>query len=738
MKHLAAKLTCVLVAHAMLTGARKPAVSNLAAQKELAAVVASFEKLQKDIKERKSGFAARIKKPGFDPQEAVRLDRMFDSAANSAAGLAEKHARIAVKTGKKNARPPAWPAKIKQLHNSWIKQTLNSGEQPQSSRNAHLASLRLMQVIMGRTQDEAAIAAYRPRLARLFQLSGLHADAVRAYMQLADSEGQPSRRISYLNNAAVSQSVLAAWPVTPPWLDVASGKNPGPGTAHTKIATRTELKDIYTRLANERGGRDNDSNWQLDAHAGLIDWVAGQQVAAIELWRQRLGSQAALRSGMASHRSQAGGFALKWYRQQKAWSDLESTARQAMSLNWRPMYGKNKINPVEMLGDALFEGGKAQLSGGESATAVAKLTEFTANFRKDRRFEEALFLRGKAERSARKFIEALETFKQFTTIFSRSRFDEEANRIGFELATDMADEEAGMAFGRRYVAIHGRKPAGRSITEAYASLAMGRGFYQEGVTTMEKLAQGESNKEARTAAMAKLMDLQNLIGQTGDALITAGKLQKMGSLPPEIQLRVARAQARAASAANNKVLILRARDDAMRANRAISDGDQQTRDALGEVLFIAAELKGRGEVDEVFNLEVRNPTAHLITQENKYNQVKAAYDSVCGTGRNLWCGPALYRTARVAERFREAAGDLSIADTLASEEVDSFNQKKAALLKRWTDEASAADAQAAELANQGIAAPGYTLTIQLGSGADLVLDDRTISGIHGYIQLDAR
>jgi hypothetical protein len=205
-----------------------------------------------------------------------------------------------------------------------------------------------------------------------------------------------------------------------------------------------------------------------------------------------------------------------------------------------------------------------------------------------------------------------------------------------------------------------------------------------------------------------------------------------------VKLRIARAQARAAAAASNSGLIARARNDAAKVWSAIGEGDQPARDAYGEVLFIAAEVKGRTDVEEIFSLEVRNPEAHLGVQESKYNQAKAAYDAVCAIGRNVWCAPALYRTARLADRFRVATNELGIAETLAEGVVGSFKRKKEALINRWAQEAKGADAQAAELANQGMATPGYALTIQLGAGADLILDDRTISGIHGYTQLDAR
>ncbi|NBQ53569.1 MAG: hypothetical protein EBU49_08320, partial [Proteobacteria bacterium] len=467
----------------------KPAIDAAALKTTLAAITSDFQKLEKGLRQQKDNFSKGIRRPGFDPQEAVRLDRLFQNEIRNAAKLDEKWVKASQKGGKSNAKKLNWEAKITRLHVQWVKQAMAAGENPKASKSAHLASLKLMQTVIARSENESELAGFRPRLARLYQLSEKHADAVRAFLELADPQRttDAQRRIQYLTSAATSQSVLAHWPSTPPWREVAEGKLKE--AAHSGgPAARKDLKEIFIRLAQEQGGIDNTSNWTFDAHIGLIDWTAGQIQEAMDLWKPRLNSQAALNGKMANHRAQAAGFTLVELRAKKSWQELESTARQAIALRWTPAHGKRKINPVEMLGDALFEGGKALLSAGDATNAEGKFAEFTGSFKKDKRYEEAFFLRGKAERGARHFIEALTTFKDFIGKFQRSRFDEEATRSGFDLATDMADEESGLYLGKHYMTSHSKSDQAQRITESYAQLALGNGFYGDGVTALESLA----------------------------------------------------------------------------------------------------------------------------------------------------------------------------------------------------------------------------------------------------------
>ena len=716
----------------------KPAIDGAALKTTLAAITSDFQKLEKNLQQRKINFSKGLRKPGFDPQEAVRLDRQFLNGIQNAAKLNEKWIKASQKGGRPNAKAHNWETKITRLHAQWINQAMAAGENPKAGKSAHLASLKLMLTVIARSEDESDLASFRPRLARLYQLSEKHADAVRAFMELADPQRTTDarRRIQYLTSAAASQSVLAHWPVTPPWREVADGKLKE--AAHSADpGARKELKDIFTRLAQEQGGIDNTLNWTFDAHIGLIDWTAGQIQEAMDLWKPRLNSQAALNEKMANHRAQAAGFTLVELRAKKSWPELESTARQGIALRWRPAHGKRKIDPIEMLGDALFEGGKALLSAGDAANAEIKFAEFTGSFKKDRRYEEAFFLRGKAESGARHFIEALTTFKDFIGRFPRSRFNEEATRTGFDLATDMADEESGLYLGKHYMNSHSNSDQARRITDAYAQLALGNGFYGDGVAALESLAAKVKGKSARAEALARILDIQVLVATPSSILETADRLIRLGNLPPEIMLRVFRAQARAASASNKKGMISRAKSEGAKLWARLGDSDQQNRDAWGEILFIEAEVNGNKEVAEVFSLEIRDPIAHLVRTGTEYDQIKAGYDGVCTIGRNLYCAAALFRIARVAERFQTGIVDLGIADTLEAEVVEQFKTRKAELISRWQKDAAAADNQASELAGQGMAPTGYATAIQLG-GADLILDDRTVAGFHGFTQIDVR
>ncbi len=722
----------------------KQALDPEALKKVLGAVTAEFQKLEKNLKYRKGDFLVDLRKPGFDPADAVRLDSHFQKQIQSAANLDTRWLKSAHKGGRKNPKSQNWERKISREHEVWVKQTMAAGENPKASRNSHLASLKLMQSVVGRTQDETALAAFRPRVAGLYQISGQHSDAVRAYLELADPGRTTNAplRIRYLNRAATSQAILASWPSiqAAPWRDVASGKIKAAGTRNVTSdrGQRKELKEILARLSQEQGGIDNLANWNYDAQIGLIDWSGGQFQEAMDLWKLRLNSQASLNSKLADHRSQAGGFTLVKLRETKSWAELETAARQGIALRWKPAYGNRKIDAMGMLGDAVFEGGKALLIAGDAANAEIKLADFTANFKKDSRYEEAFFLRGKSERGARHFVDALVTFKDFTGRFPRSRFAEEATRTGFELSTDMADEESGLYFGKRYMTMHSNGERGRQITEAYAQLALGNGFYGDGIAALEKLAGKIKSTATRTDALARILDIQILIGSPESVLETANRLMRLGNLTPSIQMRVFRAQARAAAATGKNHLLARARTGGAKLWANLGESDQQNRDAWGEVLFIDADSRGHKELAEAFSLSVRDPHAHLIRIESEYNKIKGDYDQVCAIGRNIYCAAALFRTARVAERFTNGIADLGIADTLEAEVVDRFKNKKTQLTEQWKKDVSAADAQAGELAGQGAAAPGYALAIQLGGGADLILDDRTISGLHGFTQIDAR
>jgi TolA-binding protein len=712
--------------------------------KALSAVTAEFQKLEKTLQSRRSEFTSKTRKSRFDPQDSVRLDQRFMTASREARVLEEKWARIDARGGTtpRRAKKPGdlgWERKITRAHDQWLRQTLAAGENPRASTSMHLASLRLMQAVISRTHDDAALNGFRPRLARLYQLCERHADAVRAFLELADPSrtADSAQRIRYLESAIASQTILASWPVNPPWNEVATGKLKGAGPG----SQRKELKEIYSRVAQEKGGADNTGNWFYDAHAGLMDWAAGQSSDAIDAWKTRLASQASLGAKSQVHRSQAGGFTLRHHHGKKAWAELEAAARQAMSLGWRPAFGPHKVDPAAMLGDALFEGGKSLLDAGNAAAAAAKLKEFTASFKKDKRFEEALFLRGKAERGASQFEEALATFKEFAARFQKSRFDEEATRIGFELSTDMADEESGLYFGKRYTLSHAKSESAPAIIESYARLALGNGFYSDGTSALEKLAKGVKGPDARAQAMARILDIQTLVASPESILETAGRLLKMGNLTPEIQLRAFRAQARAAASAGqagSAGIISRAKQDAGRVVSTMGEGDQATRDAWGEILFIDAETRGHVDLSEAFSLGIADPYSYLTRGEADYNRIKAGYDGVCAIGRNLWCAAALFQTARVAEKFEAATRDLRIAETLEADVVERFKAKKAEMMDRWKKDVATGDSQAAELAAQGIAPPQYALAIQLGGGADLVLDDRTIGGLHAFTQIDAR
>jgi len=306
------------------------------------------------------------------------------------------------------------------------------------------------------------------------------------------------------------------------------------------------------------------------------------------------------------------------------------------------------------------------------------------------------------------------------------------------LSTDMAEEESGLYFGKRYTLSYARGETGAGITESYAQLALGNGFYSDGISALEKLAKGSRGAQARADAMARILDIQTLVASPESILDTASRLLKMGNLTPGARMRAFRAKARAGAASGQPQVVARAKQDAARIEPETGEDDQATRDARGEILFIDAETRGQLELNEVFSLGVADPYAHLTRSEAEYNRIKSGYESVCATGRNIWCAAALFRSARVAEKFEAAVSSLGIAETLEAEVVERFKEKKSGLLDRWKKDAATSDSQAAELASQGMAAPHYALAIQLGGGADLILDDRTIGGLHGFTQIDAR
>lgn len=716
----------------------KPAVDAAQLKSTTESLKKDFNKIQNDLQNRQSKFMNDMRRNKSKPADGNTLDRLFQNRIKDAAKLDSRWTSAHQKAGRKNTKSPGWERTISRQHQRWLRAAMTTGESSKAGRNAHLTALAIMKSVVGRLDNEASVASYRPRIARLLQLSGKHADAVRAYLELADANDttSPVKKIQYLKAASVSQAVLADWPLTTPWFDVASGR-----MKNRSSNSQEELKDILGRIATGTGGVDNVDNWKYDAQIGLIDWVSGQIETALALWQPRLNSQVPLRGNAMRDRNQAGGFTLQHYKTTKQWAELEKTSRQSLSLRWKPAFGKKSISASAMLGDALFEGGKGLLESGDAKSAVIKLTEFTRNYRKDSRFEEAFFLRGKAEQAAGQYIDALQTFKDFTTRFQRSRFDAEANRIGFKLATDMAEEDAGLYFGKRYSIRHRSSPDHTAITESYAALAIGTGNYDEGISALEQLAAKKSGAEARVEALARILDIQTLIAPPESVLATAARLMRNRSLPAEIQLRVYRAQARAAVITGDDKLIAQTRDKTAKlwnASGLSSDSPQEQRDAIGEIYFLYAESIGKTETDPVFGLEVRDPDSHAKKMDARFRALKAPYDAVCEIGRNLHCAAALFQTARLAERFKSAIAELNIAETLDESKVEGFKATKSDLERKWKEDTRRSDAQARELAGQGMVAPGYALAIQLGNGADLILDDRTIGGLHGFIQIDGR
>ncbi len=598
--------------------------------------------------------------------------------------------------------------RVRQRHRTLVAQLIQTSKQPSASPTSRLASIRVAQNYLNGFASEDDKIPLRTNIAQLYVLNKQHAQAVEIYLALkADSQGADAQKFLLL--AMRSQRVLAQWPDAAPWQGVPRGQ----------ADARTQLASMYEeRLAASQ-------NWDDRAHLGLLYLNLGNGEKSFKMWTD--GLQKDPQHPQAQY---ASGMMLATYKQARQWQNLEDLSRIAIKLRLVPRFRNEALNPVVLLADALFEGGKEHFANSRFAESSKKLAEFTRLYKADPRRPEGLFVLGKSYHMDRKHPLSVETMYALVNEYPKSAFDHDALLLGGSWSKPMAWEDQTIFFYQRFADRYDRDPKAPGVRMTLVDLYMGRELYGNAVRAHSAQANDpQVAREDQIKSALAVMHIEERYGEAKQALIGANKAKELSGNNPLVVAEVLAFDARQAAAANdlNKIKAIEAQ------LASIGLNDRSVIEALALTRYILAEKLGELNKQEIFNLEQTDPYLTLNTQYAIFLKTKEAYEKVCAPGPSSYCGLGMMRLSETTRDSLKSIENLTIAQTLDAASVRKFERQKLAIIATISQTSARADSVALGISESGETLPEWSQEIVVNSSEGSLTRSHGAIG-NGYVQ----
>ncbi len=598
--------------------------------------------------------------------------------------------------------------RIAQRYRRFVLGLVADAKNPKASKAVRSQAIAIASTYVANTAAPADKIPLRTEVGRIYALNGQHAEAVRTFMDLKkESQGQKAQE--FLLMAMESQRVLAKWPAQAPWK----------GLPKENTAARQALADMYEERFQAT------QSWDDLAQHGLLLINVNNGGKAFQVWTKNLE-----KNPTGPHAQLAAGMMLASYRQSKSWQKLEDVARLSIKAKLNPTFGGHSLDPVALLGDALFEGGKEHFGQKRYAEASEKLSEFVKKYKKDPRRVEGMFVLGKAYHFNNKHPASVETMLALVTEYPRSPYEHDALLLGGDWSIPMAWEDQTIFFHQKFVdhfPTDAKVPALRmSLVELY----LGRELYGNAVRA--HAAQSEDNrvpKAERIDSAMQVMAIEERYGDAKYAVWGANKARELSGNDPVIVARTMSFDARRAAKSGdfNKIRSVEATLSKMNVR------DRNVVESLAELRFLIAEKQATETKQEIFNLAQTDVRRTLATQYGIFQKTQAAYDRVCEVGPSTYCGLAMLRLSESTRNTLSSIENLSIPQTLDEKTVRSFENDKLNVINALGKSSARAESVALGISAKGETTPEWSQEITVTNSDNGIERSHGATG-SGYVQ----
>jgi|GEM_PF-1534290 len=594
-------------------------------------------------------------------------------------------------------------------HRRFVQSEIANAKKAKAKSDARARTIKIAQRYSDDAEDKNEKESVRAQIADIYVLDRQYKQAVDILMDLA-LNGEANRKVRHLKAAASAQSTLAKWPAQAPWNQVGRAPN----------ADKERLLDIYGQLSKE------EATWHHIAHTGLLNIAMGNRDAAFQLWSATLEKTQA-----NDHANRAAGLMMDTYAREKKWNELEAVSRIGLARKLKAVAGKKSISSYDMLGLALYEGGKAAMSNSDFKVAVAKLKEFSESYKSDKRRHDAVFVLAHAYHGNAQFPEALASLRIVVTQYPSSVHASDALYKGGFWSIESAKEDDSMFYHGKFLERFGTEARASKVRASLVQVFEGRGMYADAraiyrQTLIAKTAAQDKKLKAAVKMMLNEAKFGNEMRASSDAdeviKLAQGDAESLGlAYGVKIRFHAEKGDFKKLGQIEAKLSSLDG------TNLAVAE-------SLGASRYFMADHLSVDAVKEIYNLEQTDPMGTLNRQYSNFQKMRSTFEGVCSTGESSFCAAAHHRIARIAESFVQSVEDLRINETLDPDSINAFKARKATLVITLAKISEDADEKALSISEKGQTMPEWTQQILWSSGADGNFSQLTGKTGHAYIQ----
>lgn len=534
--------------------------------------------------------------------------------------------------------------------------------------------------------------------------------AVATLQRLANDSSRREDKIGFLERAVDIQREWTRWPKVVPWDRLPP--QPSKASLRSMVSVYTDL----LVLAPER--------WEYRAHLGLLYLRSGELQDTQDVWHQGLE-----KFPRGQDAARAAGWLLEDARSKKQWDKLETTARLCLRQGIRAAGSQRKaLDSSELLGLALFEGGRKDVDNNRFADGITRLSAYLLDRTAPSR-SEALWLLARAYDATGDSHRTVETLNALTGEFPRSRRAEEALFMGFDRARKAAFEENTLTFGEQYLARFDKRSD--EVRERLVDLYVGRELFGPATRHLARASQTARRRDRRREASRRWLDLEIHYGESANQSKAASALLALAPRGSEDWASAKRVLALHAMKTGKLDQLERFQRDL----RSFAH-HQHGSDALSELHFMRAEVLA-ADVDPSATFDLRGssqPLTALRRLVTRISHVTREYRQACEPIDTAYCAASLHQLARFAERSAQALDATSIASTLDRASVQSFEQEKNTQIEALLDSAEEADAQSMQSLKRGPTSPLWAQAVLWHNARDWIFERLDNDAGQAYIQ----
>jgi TolA-binding protein len=594
-------------------------------------------------------------------------------------------------------------------HLRLIQAEVKAAKNQNASSQRRSQSIGLASRFIENSDDKVLNERIQSDIAAIYVVNKQYRKGVDIYVDLS-LNGNPEFKKTYLRNAIAAQSELATWPAQAPWDAYKAGN----------ASERERLTDLYSQLSKL------DSSWPILAHLGLLQVAAGDLQTAFASWTSALENSAA-----GAHPNQAAGMMMSHYARVKSWPSLENIARVSLKRKLSPVSMRKSVSAGEMLGLALFEGGKTLMAAKDYKSAAEKFSEFSDTYKNDKRRHESMYRLAFCYRGSSQFPESMATLKSMVQQYPNSQLIASALHQGGFWAMEQAMEEDAIYYHQNFLTRFGTDQRASKVRASLLQVYEGRGMYAQANGVYQQVTASKSAPiDRRIKAAVALMQSEDRYGNDARAVIYAEQVLKIARSDAE-SMGLAYGVMVRSYALNNQFKKI----EVLEPKIASLDGSNlAVAEALGAARFYLAEFRSKDAVKEIFSLELKDPMATLNSQYNLFTKTKGTFDQVCSGGESSYCAAAMFKLARLAEDFVNSIEDLQINETLDPDSISSFKARKQSIMDSLATLSADYDDRAEKISRNGMTQPEWTQQILWSNSSDSNFNTLSSKGGHGYIQ----